>query len=316
MKIIGTGSSHPERKVTNHDLAQFLDTSDEWIATRTGIRERRILTKDNITDLAVEAAIDALNNSQKEPGQIDYIICSNIINDYLTPGLSAIIQSKIGTHCPCLDINTACTGFVYALQLAESLQVAGMAKNILIICAEEVSKMVDWTDRASCILFGDAAAAAVVAPGDNLIKIKTDCIDCGDVIISGSRHEKTPFDTEGNDKYFPLAMNGREVYKHAVTIATYKIESILKECGMAHSDITYYLLHQANLRISEAIRTHIGEDESKFPSNIESFGNMSSAGIPCLLDDLNKGGKLKEGDRLLLCAFGAGFTTGTCIIDW
>jgi 3-oxoacyl-[acyl-carrier-protein] synthase III len=317
MKILGTGSALPSLVVTNEMLSQFLDTSDEWIITRTGIKERRILSKETLIDLAVMAGERALESAQMMATEIDYIICSNVANNYITPSLSSIVQGKLKATCPCIDINVACTGFVFALDMADAYFATGRYKNILIICAEEPSKFVNWKERDASILFGDGAGAVVVSAKnrENLIAMHLNTTCATEPLYYQRSMEFNPFNEQPAFSN-PLVMNGKEVYKLAVSSSIADIKKVFDNSNVLPKDITYYLLHQANIRILETIRDFLGEPLEKFPRNIEKYGNTSSATIPILLDELNKENKLKEGDLIVMSAFGAGFCTGACIIKW
>lgn len=315
MKIIGTGSALPGLAVTNDMIAEILDTSDEWISTRTGVKERRILSKETLTEIAVEAAKKAIDDANITSTDLDYIICSNLVNTFATPSLSSIIQGEIGASCPCLDINVACAGFVYALDISEAFLKLGKIKNILIVCAEEPSRIVDWTQREASILFGDGAAAVVITEGDDLKAMHLSTTSIIDALYYQRKMEYNPFNMK-NENAGPLVMNGKEVYKLAVSASTAEIKKVLNDTGLLADDISYFMCHQANLRIIEAIRQQLNQPKSKFPHNIEKYGNTASATIPILLDEFHKSKKLKQGDLLVFSAFGAGFTTGTCIISW
>lgn len=315
MKIIGTGSAHPSLTLTNDMLAEFLDTSDEWIVSRTGIKQRQIISDEKLKDLAIEAAKDALKKSGMEARQLDYIICSNVVNEYVTPSLSCLIHDGIDAKCPCVDINAACSGFLYALQIAEAYQKAGIAKNILIVCAEEPTRMVDWSDRRTCVLFGDGAGAVVVTEGDALKAIKVTNTSKTDVLYEERKLEPTPY-IKKDEKNVPLQMKGQEVFKSAVSSSIKDICDVVDESNMQLEDVDHFILHQANLRIVEAVCNLLKQDPAKFPHNVELYGNTSSASIPMLLDEMNMRGELKDGDKLVFSAFGAGFTTGACVIEW
>lgn len=315
MKIIGTGSAHPSLVVTNKMLENFLETSDEWIVSRTGIKERRLITNEKLEDLAVDAAKNAMENAGVTPEEIDFLIVSNVSNEYDTPSLSCVIQGMLGMKCPCFDINCACSGFVYALDIAESFLATKDLRNILIVCAEEPGRMVDWKDRSQCVLFGDGAGAAVVTKGDDLKAIKLNTVSKVDPLWQKRKMQPTPFVTK-EEEGGPLVMVGQDVFKLAVSSSIDDIDKVLKIAGMSAEDIDLFVLHQANIRIIDAIRHFSKQDKSKFPINIDKYGNTSSATIPILLDELNRGGKLKNGDMLLMSAFGAGFTTGACILRW
>lgn len=314
MKIIGTGSALPHLVVTNDDLSKFIETNDEWIRTRTGIQSRNILSTDTITELAIKACQDCICNAGIDVSEIDYILCHTIIYDAIIPSLATFIQDNIGTDCPTLDLNAACTGFIYALDVADSLIKSKKAKNVLIVCAEETSRFVDWTKRETCVLFGDGAGAVLVTEGgdDCKFRLKTQHTDA---LICGANYGNSPFNQkEDSDPY--LYMKGRDVFKLAVLNSKKDIDCVLGLAGKEYDDVDYFLLHQANMRILEAIRGQLEQPEEKFPHNIEHTGNTSSASIPLLLDEMNKTKQLKDGDILVFSAFGAGFTSGACIIKW
>ena len=315
MKIIGTGSAHPSCSVTNEMLEKFLETSDEWITERTGIKARSVISTERLEDLACEAAQRALEDANLTVNDIDFIICSNVVNEYVTPALSCIIQGKLGAKCPTVDINAACAGFIFAMDMADDKLKANKAKNILIVCAEEPSRMVSWQNRSTCVLFGDGAGAAVVTAGDELKAIRLTTESLTDVLYYQRRLEPTPY-IDKDETFEPLVMRGREVFKHAVSSSNKDIKMLLNETGLEPNDIKYYVLHQANKRIIDSIRNFLGVDEERVPHNVERYGNISSAALPALLDELNRGGKLQKGDKLVFSAFGAGFTTGACIIEW
>lgn len=315
MKIIGTGSAHPSCSVTNEMLEKFLATTDEWITERTGIKARSVISTERLEDLACEAAQRALEDANLTVNDIDFIICSNVVNEYVTPALSCIIQGKLGAKCPTVDINAACAGFIFAMDMADDKLKANKAKNILIVCAEEPSRMVSWQNRSTCVLFGDGAGAAVVTAGDELKAIRLTTESLTDVLYYQRRLEPTPY-IDKDETFEPLVMRGREVFKHAVSSSNKDIKTLLNETGLEPNDIKYYVLHQANKRIIDSIRNFLGVDEERVPHNVERYGNISSAALPALLDELNRGGKLQKGDKLVFSAFGAGFTTGACIIEW
>ncbi|HOI26548.1 MAG TPA: ketoacyl-ACP synthase III [Paludibacteraceae bacterium] len=315
MRIIGTGVSIPELKVTNDMIAEFLDTNDEWISTRTGIKERRLISTKNLFHLAADAASKALESAGKKATDMDLIICSNVANSYVTPSLSSIVQGIIKATCPCFDINNACTGFLTGLDIADAYISSGKYKNILLICAEEPSRFCDWGDRNASILFGDAAGAVVLTEGEGLKKIITTTVSMTDVLYYRRKLEPSPF-VKKDENYKALQMVGKEVFKTAVTSSTRDITRVISECGMVPSDIDLFILHQANLRINDSIRQHLDLPEEKFPHNLDKYGNTSSATIPLLLDEQLKAGKIKNGDILCFSAFGAGFSTGACIMKW
>lgn len=320
MKIIGTGSALPKKVVTNDMLSEFLDTSDEWITTRTGIKTRHIITDERFEDLATEAAARAIESAGLCPDDIDYIICSNVSNLYVTPHLSSIIMGNLGMKgplCPTMDVNVACLGFVQSLDLGDALLATGRAHNILLVAAEECTRFCDWTDRNCSVLFGDGAGAVVLTKGNNLMANKFTTIPMPDVIVYKNPMEATPFETgEGIDTHSPLVMKGREVFRMAVTSAARDIAQVTASAGLTLDDIDHFLLHQANLRINEAIRENLKQPQEKFPTNVQRFGNTSSASIPMLLDEGIREGRIKRGDTILMSAFGAGFVSGIAILKY
>lgn len=314
-QIIGTGSSHPACSKTNDDLAKLVETSDEWITTRTGIKSRYVSTGETLTDLACEAAARALENSGTAAQELDLIICSTIRGDYITPSLACVVQQKIGASCPAFDINAACPGFIYALDVAAGYFARKTVKKVLIISAEMMTKMVDWNDRATCVLFGDGAGAAVLSEGDSLLSIKIAAQGNPDLLHIPNVNGNSPFCDCPKDEPF-LFMNGPEVYKFAVAAMERDVKEVVEKAGLTLDDITYVLPHQANLRIIDTGRKKLKIPKEKVLVNIERHGNISSACIPTLLDELNRKSFFKRGDILALCAFGGGLTTGACVLKW
>ena len=301
--------------VTNEDLTAFLDTSDEWITTRTGIQARHLLSTEDLYDIAVDAANKAIKASGLRPDQIDFLLVSNVANRHVTPGLSCIIQKRIGVTCAGLDINVACAGFVNALMLADGMIKAGHAKNILIVCAEEPTKYCNRKERDCSVLFGDGAGAVVLTEGNAFKDVKLTMISDRDVLYYERGMEPTPFE----DKYIigqPLVMKGKELFKTAVTESAKDIKNVLDYNHLTHEDIDWFLLHQANKRIIEGIRNIVGGSCAKYPTIIEKYGNTSSASIPILLDEMIADNKIKAGDKIVMSAFGAGFVSAACLWEW
>ena len=315
MKIVGTGSSLPKKIVTNEMLSEFLDTSDEWITTRTGVRSRHVISDENLSDLAVEAAKKALDDAGMAARDLDFIICSNVVNEYVTPQLSCIIQGGLDALCPCMDINCACAGFIHALEIAESFYKAGRVRNVLIVCAEQPTRMTDWNDRRTCVLFGDGAGAVVLAPGDNIMSIKLSASSATDKLWQYRLLHPTPFITK-EEVDVPLQMKGQDVFKFAVKAASKDISRTLEESGTSADEVDHYLLHQANIRIISAIRDYLGQPSDKFPVNIGNHGNSSSSSCPILLDECCRNGRFKKGDLIAMSAFGAGFVSGAVLFKW
>lgn len=315
MKISGTGSALPKQVVTNDMLPQFLDTSDEWIRTRTGVSSRFVISDEMLEELAAEAAVMAMKDAGVKAEDLDFIICSNVVNEYITPQLSCIIQGAIGAGCPCIDINCACAGFIHAVEIAEAFYQAGKVRNVLIVCAEEPTRMTDWSDRRTCVLFGDGAGAAVLTPGDNIKSVKLSASSATEKLWQYRTLQPTPYITK-EEMDVPLQMKGQDVFKFAVTAASKDITRALDELQIEASDVDYYLVHQANIRIINAIQNYLEQPSDKFPTNVEDHGNSSSACCPILLDECNRKGMFKKGDRIVMSAFGAGFVSGALIMEW
>lgn len=315
MKISGTGSALPKQVVTNDMLSQFLDTSDEWIRTRTGVSSRFVISGEMLEELAAEAAVKAMKDAGVKAEDLDFIICSNVVNEYITPQLSCIIQGAIGAGCPCIDINCACAGFIHAVEIAEAFYQAGKVRNVLIVCAEEPTRMTDWSDRRTCVLFGDGAGAAVLTPGDNIKSVKLSASSATEKLWQYRTLQPTPYITK-EEMDVPLQMKGQDVFKFAVTAASKDITRALDELQIEASDVDYYLVHQANIRIINAIQNYLEQPSDKFPTNVEDHGNSSSACCPILLDECNRKGMFKKGDRIVMSAFGAGFVSGALIMEW
>lgn len=315
MKILGTGSVLPKKIVTNDDLSKFLDTSDEWITTRTGIKKRHVISDEKLEDMAAEAALKALEMAGKKPEDMDLFICSNVVNEYVTPSLACVVSEKIGVKCGCYDINCACPGFLFALDMADSYYKAGKAKNILIVCADEPSRMCDWTDRSTCVLFGDGAGAVVLGEGDNVLATKINSQPNVDKLWETRILESTPYINK-MELNMPLQMKGKDVFKFAVSASTTEVVALLDSIGMKKEDVGYYIVHQANMRIIDAIKNFLGEPEEKFPTNIADHGNSSSASCLILLDECNRRGLFKKDDILVFSAFGAGLLSAAAIVRW
>ena len=316
MKIIGTGSALPKKVVTNDMLTEFFDTSDEWIRTRTGIETRRILTDESLFDLAKTASTLALESAEIKAEELDYIICSNVNNNYVYPSMSCIIQGAIGAHCPCFDIRIACAGFVYALDVAESFLQTGRAHKILVLAAEEPTRFCSWKQRETAVLFGDGAGAAVVTDGGKYFGARTTTISNTEVLYQRNRLEPTPFEVEGVYLDHPMVMQGREVFRNAVSNCSSEISALLKDTNHQVSDIKYFLLHQANMRIIKGIEQYLGGDPEQYPTTVQKYGNTSSASIAILLDELVRANKISRGDLLVMSGFGAGFTTGSLLMEY
>ncbi len=310
----------PKHTVTNDMLSDYVDTSDEWITTRTGIKSRQIITTERFEEMAALAGQRAIDAAGLVPDDIDFIICHNVCNCYVTPSLAALIQHILGIkgpNCPTMDINSACAGFTYGLEICEAFLQTGRAKHILYVCAEEVTRMVDWTQRETCVLFGDAAGALVLGKGDNLLASKLTSTPMPDVIYYRLPCEATPFETgEGIDTHMAMQLKGREVFRMAVSSAQRDIKEVVQMAGLKLEDIDYFLLHQANMRILEAIKQNFDLPQERFLHNIERRGNTSSASIPVLLDEKIREGVIKRGDTMVFNGFGAGFVTSAAVMRY
>ncbi|MGE5628421.1 MAG: beta-ketoacyl-ACP synthase III [Solirubrobacterales bacterium] len=322
VQIIGTGSYAPERVVTNNDLAKIVDTSDEWISTRTGIKERHITEGENTSDLATKASIKALENAGVSPEEIDLIIVGTLTPDAFIPNTACIVQKNIGAvNATCFDISAACTGFIYALDIASQFIKAGRCRTALVIGAETLSKVVDWEDRSTCVIFADGAGAAVVKASDyNGILACYSGSDGtkGHHLTTGAVPVNNPFVKP--EDVLPadcvIKMDGREIFKFAVNVITQSIDELLKSSGLNLEDIDYIIPHQANTRIIEFTAKKLGVSQDKFYVNIERFGNTSAGSIAIALDEMNEKGMLKKGDKIILVGFGGGLTYGGMIIKW
>jgi len=315
LKIIGTGRKLPERIVSNDELTAFLDTSDSQIIAKTGVKTRAICTSESLSDLAGEAGRLALAKSGLTAADMDLIICATMTADYIIPALACVVQKKLGAKCPAFDVSAACTGFIYALDIAHSYLDSGKAKNILIISADMMSRRIDWSDKSTCILFGDGAGACVVTQGEALKYIKLSADGNIEPLYIQAGSGNSPF-AENRSEQGYLTMQGQNVFKFAVKSIEDEVRQALAALNLSEEDVGYYLLHQANNRIIESARIRLGVQAEKFPVNIERWGNMSAASIPVLLDEMLEGAKIKTGDTLVCVGFGAGMTVGTCILVW
>lgn len=317
-RIIGIGSYVPETVVTNKDLMKILDTDDAWIRERTGICERRVSGEMGTCQLAVEAAKRAVDDAGIDPREIDLIILATSSGDRAFPSAAMDVQAAIGAvNAVGFDITAACSGFIFGLHIAHSFFASGIYKTALIVGAETLSKVVDWSDRGTCILFGDGAGAAVVRASDRGI-IKTLIGSDGTkgwTLECQARSLGNCLNGERPDLGF-MKMDGKEVFKFAVRKVPEIADQILKEADMKPEDIRYFVLHQANLRILEAASRRLGVPMEKIPVNIDRYGNTSAASIPILLDEMKQEGKLKKGDKLVLAGFGSGMTWGATLLEW
>lgn len=320
MKIIGTGSALPKKIVTNDDLAKMMDTSDEWIRSRTGIGSRHIAVEETTTSMSVEAAKKALDDAGVGIEEIDMIIAATVSSDYVIPTLACQVQAKLGAKDAfAFDIGAACSGFLYALATADAYLHLGKYKKALVIGAETLSKIMDWTDRSTCVLFGDGAGAVVVsAEEDNLLSMIQGANGADGMALNCiNRPTSNPFCEKEVAKVWDyVSMDGPAVYKFAVRTVPKAIRQALAEANITEDDVDYYILHQANIRIIEGVMERLGQPKEKFPTNLEECGNVSAASVPILLDKVCKEGKIKKGDTIVLAGFGAGLTWGACVLKW
>lgn len=313
--ILGTGRAVPECVVSNDKLSTMVETSDEWIRTRTGIHNRRVITTETMTELCVKAANQALEDAGITAKELDLIICATMKGMYITPSEACVIQKEIGANCPAFDLNAACSGFIYALDVADGFFTRGKAKHALIVAFDNLSNMTDWTDRSTCVLFGDGGGAVVIGEGDGLKSIHLTANGNTDVLYAPRGELTSPFDTHEGEKPV-LHMVGQEVYKFAVTNMVRGIRKVVKAAGLEQSEITHMIPHQANIRIIDAAAAKLDIPRENYVVNVGEYGNTSAGSIPIALDEINKQGKLKKGDYIAMCAFGAGLTTGSCVIQW
>lgn len=319
MKILGTGSALPNKVVSNDDLAQVMDTSDEWIRTRTGIRNRHIAVEETTTGLAVNAAKKALEAAGLSGDDLDLIIAATVSSDYLFPTLACEIQAALGAkRATAFDISAGCSGFLFALATADGYFATGRFHKALIIGAEVLSKMMDWSDRSTCVLFGDGAGAAVVSDeGNQLLSMVQGSDGAGGMaLMCENRPVNNIYRQLGPQNYSFTKMNGPEVYKFAVRTVPHAISEALEKAEVAVDDVKYFLLHQANLRIIESVAKRLGQPMDKFPTNLEECGNVSAASVPILLDKVRREGLIDKGDKIVMAGFGAGLTWGACVLEW
>lgn len=324
VKIASVGTCVPERIVTNDDLSLSLDTSDEWISTRSGIRERRIADNGQAaSDLGAVAARRALEAAGTAPGDLDLIISASLSPDMPFPATASFISGLIGAgEAPAFDISAACTGFVFALATGASFIASGQADRVLVVGAEVVSKMINWSDRSTAVLFGDAAGAALLEPAtggeEGIIgfDLGNDPGGAGQLNMpAGGSRLPASTETVEQGQHF-LKMNGREVFKFATRVIISSADKVLKQHGRSIGDVDLFIPHQANIRIIEAAARKLGIPPEKVFSNLERYGNTSCASIPLCLDEAEKEGRLKRGDLVLMVGFGAGLSWGSCLLRW
>ncbi|WP_188882353.1 beta-ketoacyl-ACP synthase III [Alicyclobacillus cellulosilyticus] len=319
--ILGTGRALPERVLTNADLEKMVDTSDEWIVTRTGIRERRIAAPEEATsDYAVRACELALADAGIAAEEVDLILCATVTPDMLFPATACLVQDRIGaTKAAAMDISAACSGFLYGLAVAHAFIISGQYRYVLVVAGDILSKIVDWEDRSTCVLFGDGAGAAVVGPveaGRGFLSFDLGADGSGAMHIcqpaGGSRMPATA-ETVAQRLHY-LKMEGRETFKFAVKVMAASTEKVLAQAGLTKDDIDLLIPHQANIRIIEAARQRFGLDPDKVVVTIDRYGNTSASSIPIALDEARRTGRAKPGDLVVMVGFGGGLTWGAAAV--
>ena len=323
--IYGTGACTPSYIMDNNDIAKLVETSDEWIQERTGVARRHIITEETTVSMAVQAGRRALENAGISPEEVDLILVATISSNVVLPCTACQVQKELGAiHATCFALGgAACTGFVLAYNTATAYLAGGVYKTALVIGSESLSNLTNWKDRGTCILFGDGAGAAVVKAGEDRYYLPVTHSEGskGDALTCKSRYQGNGLTSEINleemvdDEHF-MQMDGQAVFKFAVKKVPEVIREVLEANEIEQEDVDYYILHQANQRIVEAVAKRLKEPIEKFPMNLREYGNTSSASIPILLDELNRKGILKSGQKIVMAGFGAGLTWGASILDW
>lgn len=311
-EIIGWGAYLPSKVLTNDDLSKIVDTNDEWIVERTGIKSRHIVEDELTSDMAVNAAKKALEKAGLKPEDVDLVVVGTMTPDYLTPAVATIVTEKLGIKVPAFDLSAACSGFVYSLVIADNMIRLGQAKTALVIGSESLSKITDWTDRNTCVLFGDGAGAVVLRATDNenvgilTTKLYADGSHVEDLKTTGG-----PSATQSTGY---LWMNGKEVFKFAISALSQAAEDVANQAGIAVNDIDWLIPHQANTRIIDGVGKKLNIDENKVIVTVDHHGNTSAASIPLALTESLESGKVKKGDLIIINSMGAGFTWGGALI--
>ncbi|MEG0296153.1 MAG: beta-ketoacyl-ACP synthase III [Clostridium sp.] len=320
VKISGIGAYSPSNVVTNDDLSKIVDTNDQWITERTGIRERRISTSEDTSDMAFEAAKVALDRANISASDIDLIIVATCSPDMSIPSVACLVQDKIGAeNATTFDLNAACSGFLYGVQVAQSMIKTNDYKHALVIGSETLSKVLDWNDRGTCVLFGDGAGAAVLSVTDEIGVIKTYSKGVGSKwksLTLGAFDLDNPYVEEKIERNKKVSMNGREVFKFATSVIIDGINKVLDGTEYSLEDIKYIVPHQANTRIIDYSAKKLGVDGDKFYKNLDRFGNTSSASVPLALNEMYEKGLISKGDILILVGFGGGLTYASALIKW
>lgn len=313
--VLGTGSYVPPRVVTNDELSTFVDTSDEWIAQRVGVRQRHVCTTETAADLAAEAARRALDDAGITPGDLDLIIGATVSGDDVSPNLACMVQHDLGATCPAYDINAACSAFIFLLETAAGYFARGKVRRVLVVGAERLSRILDWEDRSTCVIFGDGAGAMVLGEGDNFLASRLYTRGGDDVIKIPQFIGKSPFYEREPIKPY-IHMKGQETFKFAVGAMCGDVRKVMEEVGWSGEEVSWVVPHQANARIIEMAKKKLDIPAERFFVNIDRYGNTSAASIPLAVDELNRAGKLHRGDNLILCAFGGGLSSAACALKW
>ena len=323
-RILGIGAYSPQKVLTNQDLEKMVDTTDEWIVERTGISERHIAADDEASsDLATQAGRRAMADAGLTPGDIDLVICASVTGDMPFPATACLVQANLGLkNAAAFDIAAGCTGFLYGLNLVQGLIRAGAYKRVLLIGGEVLSRTLDWTDRSTCVLLGDSAGAMVLGPDEGsesgilTTRIASDGTKAELLYIPGGGSRKPASHSTVDEHLHYFKMNGRETFKHATRNMAAIAKQVLAESGIALEDVDLLVPHQANLRIISYIADQLGVPMEKVYTNVQRYGNTSSASIPLALTEARQNGRLKQGDIVLMVAFGAGLTWGATLLRW
>ncbi len=320
-QIIGTGSALPKRILTNEDLSGMVETNDEWIRTRVGVHTRHIATEETTASLALAAAKAALTQANVTPAELDLILVATITPDAVCPTVAGTVQQALGATCPAFDLSSACSGFLFGLETAAGFFAMGKVKKALVIGAERISKILDWTDRSTCVIFGDGAGAALLAEGDGYLCAELSTAGGDDVIKICAHGGTSPFSEIPAEEPIihelpVIRMEGQETFKFAVNAFVEHITSLCAKLGIAPADLDHIVPHQANIRIIQMAARRLKLPMEKFMVNIETTGNTAAASVPIALDELHRSGRLQKGQLVAMTAFGGGLSSGGCIVRW
>ncbi len=318
-RFLGTGSAVPAKILTNDDLSTMVETSDEWITTRVGVRERHIAVTETTASLAETAARRALEQSGVTPAELDLILCATITADNICPTCAGAVQQAIGASCPAFDISSACSGFIFALETAAGFFARGQVKKALVIGAERISKLLDWTDRSTCVIFGDGAGAAVLEASEEDSYLVSELHTAGgsDVIHIPAYQGQSPFRQIPEGERPPVIfMAGQETFKFAVNAMVGHIRSMAEKIGKTPEELDFIVPHQANTRIIDFAAKKLNLPAEKFIVNIQKYGNTAAASVPSALDEANRSGRIKRGDLVAMVAFGGGLSSAGALVRW